>query len=83
MHQENKKHTVTHKGNCIPSVLPKVHDQVMCGEINVVLSSEMCFFMIINEDGLDVKELCRHSRLKKCIFYLVYGMQTYITQFKG
>lgn len=39
--------------------------------------------MIINEDALEVKELCTHSSLKKCISYLVYETQTYIIQFKG
>lgn len=34
------------------------------GEMNVILSLEMCFFMIINADGLDVKGFCKHSSLK-------------------
>lgn len=47
---------------------PKVHDWVTCGEINVILSLEMCLFMIINEDALEGKELCKHSSLKKMYF---------------
>lgn len=49
------------ESNCLPSFLSKVHNQVTCEEINGRLSLEMCFFMVINEDGLDVKGLGKHS----------------------
>lgn len=32
--------------------------------MNAILSLEMCFFTIINADGLDVKGFCKHSSLK-------------------
>lgn len=54
---ENKEKTHRiHEGNCIPSILPKVHDQVTWREINVILSLEMCSFMIINEGALEGKD---------------------------
>ena len=59
------------------AVLPQVHDRVTWGEINVILSLEMCFFMIINEDGLDVKGFCKHSSLKN-VFSTLFMRHTSI-----